>query len=72
MVEVIARKGEDVDSLLKRFKFKLDREGVLVEAREHEYFISNSMKRHIKDCKKKFRNKINKFYGKEDEREVNQ
>lgn len=60
MVEVYARAGEDIDSLLRRFNRKVMLDGILVKAREYEFFKGPSRKRHEADCKRRFRNRLNK------------
>ena len=54
---VTAFPNESIDHLLKRFKVEVDRSGVLVEAREKEFFVSPSMKRHRADVDRKHLNK---------------
>lgn len=59
MVEVKQRyPKEDVDSMLRRFKRLVERDGILAEYRKREYFVSPSRKRHEMNCKMKFRQKL--------------
>lgn len=48
MATVIARKDETVDSLYKRFKKKLQNEGILQDIRKGEYYIPKSEKKRLK------------------------
>ncbi|MFZ5807084.1 MAG: 30S ribosomal protein S21 [Verrucomicrobiota bacterium] len=48
MVEVKVKKGESVDKALRRLKKKLDREGVLREARQRRSHEKPSVKRRRK------------------------
>ena len=43
MVFVKARPGEDVESMLRRFKRKMDSSGILAECRKREYFEKPSV-----------------------------
>ena len=60
MPEVYVRDGENLESLIKRFNRKVMLDGVLLEARKKEFFISPSRKRHEDDSKRKFRNMLNR------------
>ncbi len=40
-LEVVLREGESQDALLKRFQRMVQTEGVLREAKDHRYFMSN-------------------------------
>lgn len=42
------RPGESFESLLKRFKKQVTKEGTLIELRKHEYYVAPSEKRRIK------------------------
>lgn len=43
-----AKKGEPVDSLLKRFKKEVMKSGVTAEIRKREYYVAPSAKRRLK------------------------
>ena len=47
-LKVSIREGESQESLLKRFQRMVQTEGVLREARSHEYFISRGDAERIK------------------------
>lgn len=49
-MQVIARPNESIDSLYKRFKRAVEREGVLADLRKHEYFEKPSIKRKRKSA----------------------
>ena len=51
---VKAKKGEDVESLLVRFKKKLKEHDRFLEIRKHDYFIPKSQKRRQKQRRRKF------------------
>ena len=46
-VTVKARPGEDVISLMKRFKKKVDDEGIIKEYKENQFFTKPSTKRRL-------------------------
>ena len=48
MVSVIAKKDETVDSLYKRFKKKVQNEGIIQDLRKSEYYIPKSEKKRLK------------------------
>jgi small subunit ribosomal protein S21 len=50
---VVARENESLENLIARFNKFVDKEGILTDWREHEYFIKPSAKRHEHDKKKK-------------------
>ncbi len=58
MVMVEARKNESIDSLLRRFKRKVERAGIISDYKRKEYFISPSRARHEAKCKQKFKQKL--------------
>lgn len=45
---VKARPGENLDSLLRRFKKETIKSGVLQDLRKHEYYIAPSEKKRLK------------------------
>jgi len=48
MVMVVVRKGETLDQAIRRFKKKVDDDGVIKEFRERRYFVKPSMKKRLK------------------------
>lgn len=48
MAYVKARDNEHVESLIKRFKRKVDNEGILKEFRDRQYYKKPSVKRRAK------------------------
>ena len=62
MAKVVARKNEDVESLIKRFKKKVVAEGILTELRKREYYLSPSEKR--KEKSKQAQKKLRKYQSK--------
>ncbi len=46
MTHVNLKEGESFDSLLKRFRKAVTREGVLSEVRKRRFFVSKSEQRH--------------------------
>lgn len=48
MVSVIAKKDEAIDSLYKRFKKKVQNEGIIQDLRKGEYYIPKSEKKRLK------------------------
>lgn len=48
MITVVARKDETVDSLYKRFKKKVQNEGIIQDLRKNEYYIPKSEKKRLK------------------------
>lgn len=51
MATVRLRKDETLDSLLRRFKRKVEKEGIIAEMRAKEYYVSNSEQRRIEKDK---------------------
>jgi len=47
MTRVVLKPGESQQSLLKRFRKKVARDGILRTARRKRYFISNSEKQRL-------------------------
>lgn len=58
-LKVSIRDGESQESLLKRFQRMVQTEGVLREARAHEYFVSRGDAERIKAKKSARRRKRN-------------
>ena len=48
MAKVTIRKDEDVESLIRRFKRKVQEEGIMQELKKREYYMSPSLKRRVK------------------------
>jgi small subunit ribosomal protein S21 len=48
MVMVVVRKGESLDQAIRRFKKKVDDDGVIKEFRERRYFVKPSVKKRLK------------------------
>lgn len=48
MAKVYIRNGESLDSALKKFKKKVEKEGIMLEIRKREYYVSPSVKRKLK------------------------
>jgi len=46
MIEVKLKKGEPVERALKKLRRKMERENVLVDAREHQYYEKPARKRY--------------------------
>ncbi|RFM23763.1 MAG: 30S ribosomal protein S21 [Candidatus Thermochlorobacter aerophilum] len=55
MVGVQIMEGESIDKLLKRFKKKYERAGILKEYRRRTYFIKPSVERRLKELRSKRR-----------------
>lgn len=62
-VEVKMRKGETIDKALRRLKKKLDREQIIVQAREKRYFVPPSIKRQLKIKEQKFTDMLRRRYS---------
>ena len=61
MASVFARAGEDIESLIKRFSAQVEKEGILTELREREYYVSPSEKKHKQNQKQKHLNFLAKL-----------
>lgn len=48
MAKVVAYKGEDVTSLLKRFKQAVKKEDIMYEVKRREYYVCPAMARKLK------------------------
>lgn len=53
MSEIEIKKGESFESALRRFKRKIEREGILREVRDRSYYEKPSTKRRRKQPKSK-------------------
>ncbi|PWU05544.1 MAG: 30S ribosomal protein S21 [Verrucomicrobia bacterium] len=62
-VEVKTRKGETVDKLLRRLKKKLDREEILVQAKDKRYFKKPSEIKRLKTKELAFTDKLRRRYA---------
>jgi small subunit ribosomal protein S21 len=60
MGQVTARPGESFESMWKRFKRLIEREGTLADLRKHEYFEKPSVKRKKKSIAARKRDAKNK------------
>jgi len=65
LVAVRKRDGEEINSLLKRFKRKTESSGHLIELKERKYFIKPSMVKRIQKNKIEFKRKVEKILEKE-------
>lgn len=61
LTSVKKRDGEDISSLLKRFKRKVESSGHLIELRERKYFVKPSMVKRIQKNKIEFKCKVEKI-----------
>ncbi len=64
MTHVILRPNESQDQLLRRFRTKVVRSGVLGDVRDKRWFISKSEKRRMEDKKAARNLKIKQRYNK--------
>jgi len=62
-IEVKIRKGETVDKALRRLKKRLDREGILRDARAKRYFEKPSAQRRRKEKVLAFNNMLRMRYA---------
>ncbi|HOC53120.1 MAG TPA: 30S ribosomal protein S21 [Caldisericia bacterium] len=53
MPAVHRREGEDLDSLIRRFKKECEREGILSEIKKREFFVPPSVEKRKKKGKKR-------------------
>ena len=78
---VVARGNEDIESLIRRFKKKVNKSGILKDLRKKEYYDKPSMakrkkaaearKRLERDLAKEMMKKTKKYYNKGDKNEKN-
>ena len=66
MSEVIVSDGESLDGALKRFNKRVQAEGILTEARRHEYYEKPSERRKRKEAARQ--RKLRKMERKAEER----
>ena len=59
MIKVAVQEGESIDKILKRFKKKYEKAGVLKEFRKRGFFVKPSVKKRMKQAKAVRRNKRN-------------
>lgn len=65
LVSIKKRDGEDISSLLKRFKRKVESSGHLVELRERKYFIKPSAIKRARKNDIEFKRKVEKILERE-------
>ena len=80
-ISVIARDKEDIESLIRRFKKKVNKSGILKDLRKKEYYDKPSMakrkksaearKRNERDLAKEAMKKTKKYYNKGEKNEKN-
>ncbi len=51
MIKVAIQEGESIDKILKRFKKKYEKAGILKEFRKRSFFVKPSIKRRMKKAK---------------------
>jgi len=57
LIKITTQEGETIDKILKRFKKKYEKAGVLKEFRKRSFFVKPSVKRRMKKAKAIRRNK---------------
>jgi small subunit ribosomal protein S21 len=57
LIKVSIQDGESIDKILKRFKKKYEKAGVLKEFRKRQFFVKPSVKKRVKQAKAIRRNK---------------
>lgn len=61
MAVVYVKKGEALETALKRFNKKVEKDGIMYEIRKREYYVAPSLKRKLKHERAlKMRNKKKK------------
>jgi len=62
LAEVRTQEGESVESLLRRFKRKVQQEDIIKEIKKHSFFLKPGEKRRIKEAlaRKRMRKKMAK------------
>ncbi len=67
MAQVIVRKGEDINRAIKRFKRKVEREGIMKEIKKRKHYLKPSVRKKEKRIaaakrrrKTEFRKKLRK------------
>lgn len=56
------RKGETIDKALRRLKKKLDREQIIVQAREKRYFVQPAEKKKLRNKRLAFTDMLRRRY----------
>jgi small subunit ribosomal protein S21 len=51
LIKVAIQEGESIDKILKRFKKKYEKAGILKEFRKRSFFVKPSIKRRMKKAK---------------------
>lgn len=57
MIKVVTQEGETIDKVLKRFKKKYEKAGIIKEFRKRGFFVKPSIKKRMKQAKAIRRNK---------------
>jgi len=57
LIKVAIQEGESIDKVLKRFKKKYEKAGILKEVRKRGFFVKPSVKKRMKQAKAIRRNK---------------
>ncbi len=71
MTTVYAKPGENIDSLIRRFKKAVDKSGVLADLKRHEFYDKPSVQKKKKQALAKKRNaKLARKNGNQEERKV--
>jgi ribosomal protein S21 len=65
LVGIKKREGEDISSLLKRFKKKVEASGHLIELRERKYFVKPSAVKRARKNDVEFKRKVEKILERE-------
>lgn len=65
LVEVTKRSNEDINSLLKRFKKKVEKSGHLAELKERRYYIKPSVVKRVQKNNIEFKRKVEKILERE-------
>jgi small subunit ribosomal protein S21 len=65
LVSIKKRDGEDISSLLKRFKRKVENSGHINELKERRYFVKPSMVKRIQKNQLLFKRKVEKILEEE-------
>lgn len=63
MAKVVVRENESIESALRRFKRKVDNEGIIKEYKEKQFFMKPSLKKRLKrkECERKQKMKQHKI-----------
>ena len=66
MATVILKDGDNLEAAIKRFKRKVENDGILKEYRERQYFMKPSMKKRLKNKEaiRKYKQKEKKRFQK--------